>query len=163
MILRKIISGGQTGADRAGLDAALALGLDVGGWVPKGRITERGPLTDEDMAKYKLQETASYDYFQRTSLNVTDSDGTVIFGNRGSSGSRLTIAIATEQQRPLIVNPSADTLRQFVQKNRIRVLNVAGNRASVNNRVYDYAFTTIIGAFRSQVLTAGQGHDTIVD
>jgi predicted Rossmann-fold nucleotide-binding protein len=71
----KIISGGQTGADRAALDFAIKHGMPHGGWCPQGRIAEDGPID----AKYQLHETPSADYVQRTEWNVRDSDGTVIF------------------------------------------------------------------------------------
>ena len=73
--LKKIISGGQTGADRAGLDAAMELNIPIGGWCPKGRKAEDGPIDK----KYPLQETKLGDYKVKTGLNVKDSDGTIIF------------------------------------------------------------------------------------
>ncbi len=74
-MLTKIISGGQTGADRAALDFALKCYIPPGGWIPKGRITEDGPLPD----KYQLQEMPTTSYPKRTEQNVIDSDGTIIF------------------------------------------------------------------------------------
>ena len=74
-MLKKIISGGQTGADRAGLDVALDAGFPCGGWCPKGRKAEDGRIPD----KYPLTETGSADYLKRTEKNVVDADGTVIF------------------------------------------------------------------------------------
>ncbi len=71
----KIISGGQTGADRAGLDVAIALNIPYGGWCPKGRKAEDGPI----VAKYGLTETPSANYLQRTEWNVHDTDGTIVF------------------------------------------------------------------------------------
>jgi len=71
----RIVSGGQTGADRAALDWAIAHGIPHGGWCPKGRKAEDGM----SQAKYELIETPSTDYVQRTELNVRDSDGTVVF------------------------------------------------------------------------------------
>ena len=73
-MISKIISGGQTGADRAALDVAIELGIPHGGWIPKGRKTEAGPLS----AKYRLQEMPTSDYPKRTEQNVIDSDGTMI-------------------------------------------------------------------------------------
>ena len=72
-MLKKIISGGQTGADRAALDAAIRLGIPHGGWVPKGRIAEDGPLDPT----YHLREMPTDSYIERTEKNVTDSDGTL--------------------------------------------------------------------------------------
>ena len=73
-MIKKIISGGQTGADRAALDSAIKLGIPHGGWIPKGRITENGPLPE----KYQLQEMPTISYPRRTEQNVIDSDGTLI-------------------------------------------------------------------------------------
>ena len=73
-MIKKIISGGQTGADRAALDVAIKLGIRHGGWIPKGRKTEDGPLSD----KYQLQEMPTASYPARTEQNVIDSDGTLI-------------------------------------------------------------------------------------
>ncbi len=73
-MIEKIISGGQTGADRAALDVAIKLDLPHGGWIPKGRKAEDGPLTD----KYQLQEMSTASYSKRTEQNVIDSDGTLI-------------------------------------------------------------------------------------
>lgn len=74
-MLKKIISGGQTGVDRAALDAAILLKIPHGGWCPKGRLSEVGKIPD----KYLLKETESSDYSERTKLNIHDSDGTLIF------------------------------------------------------------------------------------
>ena len=85
-MLKKIISGGQTGADQAALDAAIEYGFPHGGWIPKGRLTENGPLSET----YQLQEMPSKDYRKRTLQNVLDSDGTVIFGRSNlTCGSKL--------------------------------------------------------------------------
>ena len=74
-MIKKIVSGGQTGADQAALDAAIEYGIPHGGWVPKGRRTEKGRLPH----RYHLKEATTIDYEQRTELNVIDSDSTVIF------------------------------------------------------------------------------------
>ncbi len=74
MLVKKVISGGQTGVDRAALDAAVELGIAIGGWLPKGRRTEDGPLD----AKYPLLEMATSDYPSRTRQNTIDSDTTLI-------------------------------------------------------------------------------------
>src|SRR5262245_50786528 len=89
----KIVSGGQTGADRAALDVALELGLPCGGWCPRGRLAEDGPIA----SKYPLQETQSRDYPPRTKRNVQDSDGTLIltWGNP-DRGTILTAKLAQE-------------------------------------------------------------------
>jgi hypothetical protein len=96
----KIVSGGQTGADRAALDFAIKQGIPHGGWCPKERIAEDGPVD----AKYQLKETPSSNYEQRTEWNVQDSDGTVIFsiGKELSGGSLLTLNFAQMEEKPWI-------------------------------------------------------------
>ena len=84
-MIKKIISGGQTGADRAALDTAIKIGIPQGGWIPKGRITEEGPLPD----KYQLQEMSSDSYPERTEQNVIDSDGTLIISRGPLTGGSL--------------------------------------------------------------------------
>jgi hypothetical protein len=95
-MIRKIISGGQTGVDRAALDVAIEMNIPHGGWIPKGRLTEDGPLSD----KYQLQEMNTTDYPTRTEKNILDSDGTLIF-TRGkpSGGTALTIHFANQHDR----------------------------------------------------------------
>ena len=73
-MVKKIISGGQTGVDRAALDAAIKLTIPHGGWIPQGRLTEDGPLPPE----YQLQETRSNRYADRTEKNVMDADATEV-------------------------------------------------------------------------------------
>jgi hypothetical protein len=136
-----IVSGGQTGVDRAALDVALALGLSCGGWCPKGRRAEDGPIP----ARYPLQETPSPDYPQRTEWNVRDSDGTLIL-TRGepTGGTALTIDWARRLQKPCFVldldaSPPADQVRRWAEDHRVQVLNVAGPRESDNPGIYDQA------------------------
>ena len=81
-MIKKIISGGQTGADRAALDVAIKFNIPHGGWIPKGRIAEDGPLPD----KYQLQEMPTSSYPKRTEQNVIDSDGTLIFSRGKPTG-----------------------------------------------------------------------------
>lgn len=137
----KIISGGQTGADRAALDAARERGIAHGGWIPKGRITEDGPLGLE----YHLKELNSYRYRDRTQKNVVESDGTLIVSYGPlSSGSALTEALAIRYDRPCLhlnmdyfsLDTAVQTVEQWLQENVIKVLNVAGPRASSDERIY---------------------------
>jgi hypothetical protein len=148
VMLTKIISGAQTGADRAGLDVALDLGLDVGGTVPKGRRTDDGPLTDDEMKKYKLVEHSSSAYPPRTAENVRNSDGTVLFGRMGSPGCKLTIRLCVQFDKPYLVNPNAQFLREWVEYRGIKTLNVAGNRERKNPGIYQLVNTTLWEAFR---------------
>ena len=118
------VSGGQTGVDRAALDIALELGIPCGGWCPKGRLAEDGPLPE----RYPLQETPSSQYPQRTEWNVRDSDGTLIltFGDP-TRGTALTIQIAERLKKPcLTVNlkqsPSPKEVLVWIQGNGIHLL-----------------------------------------
>jgi hypothetical protein len=132
--MRKVVSGGQTGVDRAALDAARALGLPCGGWCPRGRLAEDGPI---DPA-YPLVETPGVDYAQRTEWNVRDSDGTlVLVRGRSAGGTALTIALARRHGKPLLVldltrDPSPDEALRWIEAGRIGVVNVAGPRESQN-------------------------------
>lgn len=133
----KIVSGAQTGADRGGLDAALELGIEYGGWIPKGRRAEDGRVPD----KYQgLVETKQSTYPPRTELNVQNSDATVIF-IRGvvGTGSELTAALARKHDKPILhmnlladlpVRVDAGVVRDFVLRYNVQVLNVAGSRES---------------------------------
>ena len=129
--LEQVISGGQTGVDRAALDAALELGLACGGWCPKGRLAEDGTIP----AKYPLQESPTANYAERTALNVKDSDGTLILAHgplRG--GTALTKTFAERYRRPCLIVDLRDAVLQqvseWLRENSIRVLNVAGPRES---------------------------------
>lgn len=140
MILpKKIISGGQTGADRAGLDFAIERDIPHGGWCPRGRRSEeREPIP----AIYNLKETAHWGYAERTERNVADSDATLIFnlrpGRSLSPGCALTMRTCAALRKPyLLVRPTfgpdaakrcADDVAQFLCEYRPSVLNVAGNR-----------------------------------
>jgi len=145
-----IISGGQTGADRAALDWALDNGIKHGGWCPKGRLAEDGVIDE----RYQLKESASKAYPQRTEWNVRDSDGTVIFtiSERLSGGSKKTMELTRQHQKPCMhvwrcgpVAELAQRLRVFMEENNISVLNVAGSRGSKEPEV---------GQFVQEVLRA---------
>jgi len=130
--VEKIVSGGQTGVDRAGLDAGLALGLAVGGRCPRGRRAEDGPIP----VHYPLQETASASYRVRTRLNVRDSDATLILC-RGPlrGGTRLTAAIARRMGRPLRITDlsrrvQAPAVAAWLRRHGVIRLNIAGPRES---------------------------------
>lgn len=124
--LQKIISGGQTGADRAGLEVARRMGYRTGGTAPKGYKTSVGP--DPTLREFGVVEHASDRYPPRTVRNVSDADGTVWFGNEETSGGKLTIGTARRMAKPLLINPHADELRAWIINNGITVLNVAGDR-----------------------------------
>jgi hypothetical protein len=151
-MIRKIISGGQTGVDQAALDAAINLAVAHGGWIPKGRITESGPLPE----KYKLKETRSSSYADRTAKNVKDADGTLIIA-RGllTGGTEYTREMAIKHKRPwlhidlsqMAAFQAASAINQWVLQNEIEILNVAGPRASKDPAVYQEALNIIESAY----------------
>jgi hypothetical protein len=133
MRLRRIISGGQTGVDRGGLEAAMELGLEHGGMCPAGRRAEDGPIPPQ----YVLEEHWSSAYPPRTRKNVFDADATLILtlGKHVTAGTRLTANLAKESGKPwLAVNmesPQAvDNLLTWLEEVDPEVLNVAGARES---------------------------------
>lgn len=129
----RIISGGQTGADRGALDAGLELGLEIGGACPRGRRAEDGRIPD----RYPLIELPSRDYAARTEANVIDADATLLV-TRGAptGGSALTAAIARRRGKPLLhldldaEDEPAAQLRAWLDRHAVATLNVAGPRAS---------------------------------
>ncbi len=124
----KIISGGQTGIDRMGLEVARELGLPTGGTAPKGYLTEKG--ANLSLADFGLTEHPSKDYTNRTRQNVVDADATVIYGDSESPGSRTTIEYCLRANKPYLLNPIPDDLTTFIRDNHVQILNVAGNRES---------------------------------
>lgn len=140
-MIRKIISGGQTGADQAALDAAIKLGIPHGGWIPKGRLTEIGALPE----KYKLTEMPDTGYASRTEQNVIDSSGTLIISHGPlTEGSEYTRQMAIKHHRPWLhidlnkipAFKSATLISSWINKNKIEILNVAGPRASKDRQIY---------------------------
>jgi hypothetical protein len=138
----KIISGGQTGADRAALDFAIKHNIPYGGWVPKGRKTEDGRLPDH----YQLQEMPSGDYSKRTKQNILDSDGTLIVSHGFlTGGSALTEFLAEEHNKPclhidlslLSMQEAAWIIHKWIQSLKLKVLNVAGPRAGKDSKIYE--------------------------
>jgi hypothetical protein len=134
-VVTKIVSGGQTGADRAALDFAIAHGIPHGGWCPQGRAAEDGALHE----RYQLTETPNAGSIQRTEWNVRDSDGTVIFSiaPKLSGGSKKTAEFAQQYHKPWLHisrerdgDDAAKHLSQFLVAHRIKFLNVAGSRQS---------------------------------
>ena len=137
-MIRKVVSGGQTGVDRAALDAAMAAGLPVGGWCPRGRRAADGVID----AQYPLRETPSAAYAERTAWNVRDSDGTlVLLTTEAAGGTALTIREAERLGKPLFVHRLAGTagvakVRAWIAREGIRVLNVAGPREEEAPGIY---------------------------
>ena len=126
----RIISGGQTGADQGGLEAGRDLGLETGGWAPKGWLTETGPQ-HKLLEGFGLSMCKVPGYPARTLQNVLEADLTVIFG-RGGGGSSLTMRYCMLYGKPYLVNPSAEELCALIGLHDAKILNVAGNRESRN-------------------------------
>lgn len=131
----KIISGGQTGVDRATLDFAIQHGFEHGGWCPCGRLAEDGIIPPI----YQLRETGSAEYEERTEKNVLDADATLVVarGRELSAGTAFTKICAEQHGRPLLtvcerdgVSQGAAALSKFLKQNKVRALNVAGPRES---------------------------------
>lgn len=127
----KIISGGQTGADRTALECARALGIPTGGWVPRGFKTESG--IDHSLKEFGVEETATNDYATRTWWNVRDSHITVWFGNINSPGYWCTWNAAKAHTKPFLINPTP--LEFSIVLEHHSIVNVAGNRESTNPEV----------------------------
>ena len=127
--------------DRAGLDAALDLGIPCGGWCPKGRRAVDGMIP----AKYPLMETESRDYAERTRLNVLDSDGTLILNvEELGGGTEYTVNIAEREGKPFLVvaldqSPNPQAVIDWIEQNNIHILNVAGPREEKYPGIHDQA------------------------
>ncbi len=132
MAISKIVSGGQTGVDRAALDAARAAGLERGGWCPRGRLAEDGPVS----ASYPLRETPTAEYAERTEWNVRDSDATLILSPLPlEGGTQLTAQLARRLKKPwLALDPrergALQAAKRWLEETGAETLNVAGPRAS---------------------------------
>jgi hypothetical protein len=131
-VIDRIVSGGQTGVDRAALDAARQLGLPCGGWCPRGRRAEDGTIA----SCYPLRETPSEDYAQRTEWNVRDSDATLVLTRgRPAGGTAFTIETARRLRKPALVldldhGPDPAALSRWADAAGVATLNVAGPRES---------------------------------
>jgi len=154
-MLRRIVSGGQTGVDRGALDAAIAAGLEHGGYCPRGRRAEDGSIP----ARYQLEELAARSYRARTEANVVHSDGTLVLAPGAlTGGTKLTVQLARHHQRPVLVIDIAkegidaivSQVLAWLQAESIEVLNVAGPRASsavgIASLAHDVIAAVIAGA-----------------
>lgn len=143
MALERIVSGGQTGVDRAALDAAIASGVPHGGFCPRGRRAEDGRLSDH----YQLEELESRAYPARTEANVVHSDGTLIIAESPlSGGTALTAELARRHGRPLLVVAPHGGVSQaigWIREHGIAVLNVAGPRESSAPGIYRRAYELV--------------------
>jgi hypothetical protein len=138
----KIISGGQTGVDRAALDVAIHLGVSHGGWCPSGRQAEDGEIDPV----YQLQETATREYNRRTKWNVRDTEATLIL-HRGvlEGGTAYTFTCAKQLQKPcLVINlaqpPDNQKILEWLNEKNINTLNIAGPRESKQPGIYQQAY-----------------------
>ena len=143
-----IVSGGQTGADRAGLDFAIGQGIPHGGWCPKGRKAIDGAIPN----RYELRETPSANYPQRTEWNARDSDATVIFtlSETLTGGSKLTAKFADKHRKPWIhIHPgNVSELKPWLDRlEKDAVLNVAGSREPVQGpSIYEFTIEALLVA-----------------
>ncbi len=156
-MVAKIVSGGQTGADRAALDVALEVGLATGGWIPCGRRAEDGVVPQQ---YGNLVETKSDAYEHRTEFNVRDSDATVVFTfGPPTGGSALTVQIARSLRRPHLIldlerstsDEAVQILCQWLALERPQTLNIAGPRASGEPRIAEATRAILSAALRPTV------------
>lgn len=155
MMLERVISGGQTGADQGGLEGAKEAKIETGGMAPRGYRTSSGPQPDL-RRKFGLEESRSDYYALRTRINVRRSSGTVIFGDSGSPGSRLTIRLCRDYQKPCLqifypgmTRVSAeDELTQWCMLHCVETLNVAGNREDKNPGIQVFVREVVLGAIK---------------
>jgi hypothetical protein len=152
-VIERIISGGQSGADIAALDFAIEHGIAHGGWCPRGRKAEDGRID----GRYQLKETPSSSYVLRTERNVRDSDGTVVFSIAAvlMGGSQRTVELARRHEKPSLHlsatsdgDKAAGLLREFIRQHGIKVLNVAGPRASQAPSVAEFVTATLTKTLR---------------
>jgi hypothetical protein len=153
MMIEKLVSGGQTGADIAALDVALRYNFPHGGWCPKGRLSLDGQIP----AKYLLTATPSSGYPQRTEWNVRDSDGTVVFtfSKAPTGGSLKTVGFTKKHRKPCLhISRASGTsedppliLQRFIGEHGIKTLNVAGSRESKDPGIYEWVKQVLADAF----------------
>jgi hypothetical protein len=142
MTLKKIISGGQTGADQAAFDAAINLGIPHGGWIPKSRRTEVGTLP----GKYKLKEGPSSSFPESIEQNVIDSDGTLVISHGETTGEYLLTFKFAEHHKKKLLHidlknskgfKAAQLVKSWIALNDIKVLNVSGPCESDDPNIYE--------------------------
>lgn len=178
MTIEKIVSGGQTGADRAALDFAMEYGIEHGGWVPEGRKAEDGPIS----LRYNLRELTGGDYADRTAKNVLDADGTLIVSHGElTGGSLLTWVVAEKNKKPvlhvdmkkLLGFDAAIDIHEWIEAHDIKALNIAGPRESKDPDIYRATRDLLETVFHIDIIagsmprvmghTMGEGNDGMKD
>ncbi len=146
----KVVSGGQSGVDRASLDAALECDVEAGGWCPEGRVASDGIIPN----RYPVKELPGAGYRQRTRKNVLDSDGTaILYWGFPVGGTELTISFCIKEKKPYVlidaeelsIERAAEKISAFIRFNSVSVLNVAGPGADREPRAYDYTLSVMRG------------------
>ncbi len=165
LLPKKVVSGGQTGADQAGLDAAARLGIDTGGWMPNGFKTLAGP--DPDLAaRFGLREHPSEDYPERTELNVRSSDGTLRFAaNWNAPGELCTLRFIRQHHKPSldvdIRNPRpVEEVVEWIRREGVETLNVAGNAEPRSRKALAHGITEFVLSYLGKVFVA-LGHQRV--
>jgi len=156
----KIISGGQTGADLGGLEAGKELGLETGGWAPKGWLTEKGPQR-KLLESYGLKEYTEFGYPARTKRNVMDADLTLIFGRMSGAGSKLTEYYCQRFGKPYAVNPLVGHIHKLIEKYNVKILNVAGNRESRNPGIQERVRKLLVEALGEVNFLSAEQNSTV--
>ncbi len=144
----RIISGGQTGVDRAALDTAIELNIEHGGWCPAGRLSEDGPIP----SRYALKETRSHEYPVRTEQNIADSSATLILHEgKLQGGTLLTKRLCHKRGKPYytvkIGISMIVTVREWLTIQTPEVLNIAGPRESSSPGIYSRSRKFLLHAF----------------
>ena len=153
-----IVSGGQTGADRAALEFAIRFGIPHEGWCPRGRRAEDGRLD----ARYNLCETPSLKYEERTRWNIRDSDATLVITIRAipTGGTALTLGVARQQRKPCLhiarekissILEAGEQISEFLTEHQVERLNVAGPRASQEPEIAAFVNELLIATCAAQV------------
>jgi len=157
MKIKQIVSGGQTGADRAALDIAMELGYEFGGWIPKGRLAEDGTIP---LKYFSLKKCDSKGPVLRTELNVRDSDATLILLNgQLLGGSDYTEKVAVKLGKPIkhldfskyTIDEAVGEILEWLKTINGRVLNIAGPRQSEDSRIYSQVKEVLFKVLKSHV------------
>ncbi len=152
-MIKKIVSGGQTGVDRAALDVAIQFHIPHGGWCPKNRKAEDGIIP----SSYCLQETESEDYKQRTELNICDADGTLILVTElpaaVTDGTIFMINLVQQRHKPYLIIDLSDEhhthkVVEWLKRNDIEILNIGGPRESQRPGIYQLSFYFLAKVFK---------------